>query len=326
MWRGLGTAIIIISATLASPSRRAATRRQWNAHSEGSLEIATLRQVVEGLSARANAAWAVQLEARKREELEFHDQVRTIVSESQDDFAEFEKQLREDVPNQKYYAATDASREYITNWIRKYSAGTVVLDYACGVGAYTIEAAKAGAALAIGIDISGESVAAARRFADHAGVGDRCLFYQGDCENTGLPADSVDTMICAGMLHHLDLSFAAPEMRRILRPGGRALAAEALDYNPVITWYRQHTTELRTSWEKDHILSLADVKFLSRYFGVADLKYWHFLSPLGAFVPSGIRPLTFRALDAVDQVVSRIPLVQLMAWLFTFELVKRPES
>ncbi len=293
-------------------------------HRETSVE--ELRRIVQELGQRADAGWAASLEERKREELEFHDQVRSIVDRSEADFAEFERKLREEVPNQKYYAATDRSRDYIHDWLRRNSSGKVVMDYACGVGAYTIEAAKAGAALAIGVDISGESVAAARRFADHAGVGDRCVFYQGDCEHTGLPDASIDTMICAGMLHHLDLSYAAPEMRRILRPGGRALAAEALDYNPVITWYRQHTTELRTTWEKDHILSLADVRFLGRFFAVEQVKYWHFLSPAGTFTPATIRPAAFRFLDSLDGVIAKVPFVQLMAWLFTFELVRRPDA
>ena len=37
---------------------------------------------------------------------------------------------------------------------------------------------------------------------------------QGDCENTGLPNTCVDVILCCGMLHHLDLSYAFPEIRR----------------------------------------------------------------------------------------------------------------
>ena len=44
--------------------------------------------------------------------------------------------------------------------------------------------------------------------------------------------------MCCGMLHHLDLSYAFPELRRILSLEGKILAIEALDYNPIIKLYR----------------------------------------------------------------------------------------
>jgi len=72
--------------------------------------------------------------------------------------------------------------------------------------------------------------------------------------------------MCAGMLHHVELSYAFPELRRVLKPGGRILAAEALNYNPAIKLYRNLTPSLRTAWEKDHILSLKDVRFAQRFF------------------------------------------------------------
>ncbi len=48
----------------------------------------------------------------------------------------------------------------------------------------------------------------------------------------------IDAIICSGMLHHLDLSYAFLELRRILRAEGKILAAiEALNYNPAIKLY-----------------------------------------------------------------------------------------
>lgn len=289
--------------------------------------INALRTRVGELQRVAVSEWAAQLDPRKQEEIEFHDQVRAIAGTGESGFADFEAELRDKVPNQKYYAATAASHAHITNWIAREARDRIVVDYACGVGAYAITAAKAGAALVIGIDISGASIEVARRFAEHAGVGDRCVFYQGDCENTGLPPESVDAMICAGMLHHLDLSYAFPEMRRILVPGGRVLAAEALNYNPFITLYRQLTPELRTTWEKDHILSLSDLRFARRFFEVQNVRCWHFLSPVAAFLPGApLREVGFRLLDSVDGILARTPLVRWMAWMFTFELQKAIEN
>ncbi len=122
------------------------------------------------------------------------------------------------------------------------------------------------------------------------------------------------------MLHHLDLSCAFPELRRILKAGGKVVAVEALDYNPAIRLYRFLTPDMRTEWEKAHILNLSDVKFASRFFEVKEIRYWHV-----AGYASGKFPRLFPLLDRCDLVLEKIPYVQRMAWIFTFVLEKRRE-
>jgi hypothetical protein len=117
------------------------------------------------------------------------------------------------------------------------------------------------------------------------------------------------------MLHHLDLSFAFPELRRILAPGGKILAVEALDYNPLIKLYRTITPAMRTEWEAAHILSLKDLRFASRFFDLGDVKYWHITSIAGPH----LRPL-MPVLASLDRVLTSIPGIRLLAWIFTFEL------
>ena len=143
------------------------------------------------------------------------------------------------------------------------------------------------------------------------------MFFQSDCENTMLPNDSIDTLICSGMLHHLDLTKAFPEMLRILKPGGKVLAIEALDYNPVIKLYRMLTPDMRTEWEKAHILSLKDIKFAKNFFEIGDVRYWHVTSYIAGKFPS-----LLKLLNMLDSLLTKIPLVKLMAWIFTFELIK----
>lgn len=175
-----------------------------------------------------------------------------------------------------------------------------------------------GAALSLGFDISGVSVENARNAAREAGLNDNIRFFQADAENTKLPDNSIDTIVCSGMLHHLDLSYVFPELRRILKPGGKVLAVEALDYNPAIKLYRFLTPDMRTEWEKAHILNLSDVKFASRFFDVKEIRYWHV-----AGYAAGKLPRLFPLLDKLDLVLEKIPYVQRMAWIFTFVLEKR---
>src|SRR5260370_33458306 len=84
----------------------------------------------------------------------------------------------------------------------------------------SLKAARMGAALAMGLDVSNISVANASEAASNAGLADRCVFIEGDCEATGLPDNSVDLILCSYMLHHLNLDHAYPELHRILQPGG----------------------------------------------------------------------------------------------------------
>jgi ubiquinone/menaquinone biosynthesis C-methylase UbiE len=271
-----------------------------------------LRQRLEEISNIPSHTWLDGLGERKRKELEFHDRDRDrsrIESMDADTYERF-------YGNKKYYAATRRSKEYFQDWITRMAPGKVFLDYACGNGAAAISAAKAGAALAIGLDISPVSVRNAADDARRAGVEGNAVFIQADAENTKLPDDSVDLVICNGMLHHLDLSHAFPELRRILAPGGRILAIEALDYNPLIKLYRHLTPQMRTEWEKAHILSLKDLRFAKRFFDIGDVRYWHISSIAGPHVP-----VLMPALEAVDRVLTSLPLVKYLAWIFTFELI-----
>jgi SAM-dependent methyltransferase len=201
---------------------------------------------------------------------------------------------------------------------------TRFLDYACGNGSRSVQAAKAGAALVVGIDISGTSIENASQTAAKEGVGSICRFLQRDCELTQLRANSFDAALCSGMLHHLDLERAYPELHRVMAPGGRLLCVEALAYNPFIRLYRNLTPSLRTDWESRHILGMQEVRLAERWFDVGGVKFFLMAAPLTTFLPAGpVRRIGLRAGHAVDAVLTRVPVLRLWSWQFTFELVKR---
>lgn len=273
--------------------------------------VAELRTHLDEIAKIPDATWMAGLNERKRKELEFHDRDRDRQKITQLDQDTYERLYG----NRKYYSATAPSKRYIDEWIARNAPNRVFLDYACGNGLNAIKAAKAGASLSIGIDISAVSVTNSNADARAAGVAERTVFVQADAENTRLPDNSVDVVICSGMLHHLDLSYAFPELRRILAPGGLILAVEALDYNPLIKLYRALTPQMRTEWEKAHILSLKDLRFAKRFFDVGEVRYWHITSIAAPHLPFLAWPL-----ELLDRVLSKVPVIQLMAWIFTFEL------
>lgn len=275
----------------------------------------SLRDLLDRESPYLGSDWMEALEARKRDEAEFHDRDRQ-------DHADETGGSRQE--NRRFYKVVDKVDAHIKRWIDRTAPGKVFLDYACGHGNQTSIAARAGASLAVGIDISGVSVHNAIDRAERIGLAERMRFLQRDCENTGLPADSFDAVLCSGVLHHMDLNNAYPELHRIVRPGGRILCAEALGHNPLIQWYRDRTPHLRTAWEKDHILRMRDVQLAKRWFEVREVTFFNILSPAAAIAPEVVRGPAIAFADAIDALLTRIPLVQLLSWIFVFEL-RKPE-
>lgn len=276
------------------------------------METELLRSKVQDIRGLTDSTWLATLDKRKLAELEFHDDYR-----NRQKWASREDEHQRKYSSSRFYSTTARSAAYANQWVLFNAPGKVFLDYACGDGRFALMAARAGARLSMGFDISWLSVANAQHDADCARL-DNAMFFQADAENTLLPDGCVDRVICCGMLHHLDLSRALPELKRILSPGGRILAIEALKYNPVIAMYRRLTPHMRTEWETAHILGLNELALAGRFFRVANVRYWHVCSYLGVFFPK-LGPV----LDALDATLSNTPIVQLMAWVFTFELLHR---
>ena len=105
--------------------------------------------------------------------------------------------------------------------------GEQVLDVACGTGLVAFAAAEAVGpqGQVLGVDLSGQMVEAAQRRAEErhlSNVG----FQRMDAETLALPDASVDVALCAlGLMYLPDPERAVVEMRRVLRPGGRLVAA-----------------------------------------------------------------------------------------------------
>lgn len=279
------------------------------------MEIKKLNSAIDEIDKISDETWKQSLNQRKLLELEFHDRDRDKNRVEQ--LSQNSKEFEEFYGNKKYYKTVRRSTEFIESWISREAKDKVFLDYACGNGERTIFAAKNGAKLSLGFDISPVSVANAQGEARNQNLSN-IRFFQADAEATGLPDNCIDIILCGGMLHHLDLSYAFPEMRRILKPGGKVLAGEALNINPLIKLYRHLTPSMRTDFEKAHILSLREVKFARRFFEVTEVRYWHVVSYAAGKFPKLLKPLEF-----LDGLLERIPYVQRLAWIFTFELVKK---
>jgi ubiquinone/menaquinone biosynthesis C-methylase UbiE len=118
--------------------------------------------------------------------------------------------------------------------------GTHMLDVACGTGAVALRAARAGGAV-VGIDISADQLAKARRAAESEGLAIR--FEEGDCQQLPYSDAEFDAVASTfGAIFAADHERTAAELARVCRPGGRL----ALTAWPKDAWSEQHAKAGRT--------------------------------------------------------------------------------
>ena len=116
--------------------------------------------------------------------------------------------------------------------------GQRVLDVGCGTGYFARLLAHAVGrdGLVVGIDPSPAMISYASR---QTGRASNCQFQVGTVEALEFPAEHFDVVVSSLVMHHLpeDLRVAAlQEMRRVLRPGGKLLVAEAQNPRRGLGW------------------------------------------------------------------------------------------
>ncbi len=296
-------------------------------------------QAIKDNSISDSDKWFKNLEQRKQEEVLLHDKLRDMnfrKNISEKDAKKFfsntkmldgqnDSQDSLFINNQRWFdnsyllqnSISGLSDVFFNELISSNSRGNIVLDMACGFGRESIIAAKSGAELVVGIDLSPNSVKEGNELAQKNKL-NNIIFSVADCENLYFENNTFDTIICARMLHHIEFETVMKELYRVLKKGGKVICIEALGINPVLNFYRKITPEQRTHWETANILTFKHIKIAKKYFKVENVRFWHYLSPLAKFSRRFLPILNFIDL----QLFSRIPFLNRLAWTFTFELKK----
>jgi ubiquinone/menaquinone biosynthesis C-methylase UbiE len=102
-------------------------------------------------------------------------------------------------------------RRVVRNLVKKYAAGTPMLDAGCGTGLNLASLPEG----SVGIDLNPRNLALIRqRLPGH-------MVVEGDIEAMPFPDDSFGTVVCTEVLEHVPYpKTALSEIRRVLRPGG----------------------------------------------------------------------------------------------------------
>ena len=115
--------------------------------------------------------------------------------------------------------------------------GCRVVDFGCGSGSNTVLLAGRGAHV-WGIDISEDLLRLAQRRLTVSGREGGATFIAGSAHDTPFPDESIDVVFGMAILHHLDLDKVSREVRRVLKPGGRAIFKEPVRNSPVLRFAR----------------------------------------------------------------------------------------
>lgn len=186
--------------------------------------------------------------------------------------------------------ADDAYLDHET-WIRpalqqlEPVAGLRVLDYGCGHGMAATVLARRGA-LVTAFDLSFGYLQEARARTQANGA--RVRFVQANAEALPFADAAFDRVWGNAVLHHLDMTRAAREIHRVLRPGGVAVFCEPWGENPLLRWARTrlpYPGKQRTPDEQP--LRLAQVEELRTVFPGVEVRGYQLLSMARRVLPRG---------------------------------------
>jgi SAM-dependent methyltransferase len=200
--------------------------------------------------------------------------------------------------------------------------GLRVLDLGCGDGRHAARLASEGA-LVTAIDISFGMARATDRRIIGAGLESAAHAVQMSAEYLGFAERAFDLIFGHSVLHHTDLGITRREIKRMLRPGGRAIFLEPLDHNPVLNLFRFLTPWRRTPTEKP--LRDADLRYIAEPFSALHQREFYLVA-LAAFALVPLRnarlfQATMRALLPIDDwLFACWPRLKRYAWAVVLEL------
>jgi 2-polyprenyl-3-methyl-5-hydroxy-6-metoxy-1,4-benzoquinol methylase len=202
--------------------------------------------------------------------------------------------------------------------------GRRILEVGIGSGALSVHLALRGAHVT-GIDVAEENVVLAQRRAAINGVAERADFRVVPVEQLDDPDRTYDGVIGNQVLHHFDLPIAMANIRRMLRPGGRAVFCEPVLLVPDSLRRLRDSAPVKRILPKkvdtptERSLSPDDVAVIRRVFPDARLRPFQLFARIQNFVD--LDDAWFGRVERLDRRILRtFPSLTPFARFVVFEL------
>jgi SAM-dependent methyltransferase len=140
--------------------------------------------------------------------------------------------------------------------------GKTVLDLGCGSGENLAPLLARGAHV-IAIDLSPELIELAKQRVALSGY-EPPTFMVGSALETPLPDACIDVVLCASLLHHLDITRAMGEIQRVLKPGGSVIVKEPVRFSKLAGRLRKLFPAQRDISDNEHPLTREEVEHMKK--------------------------------------------------------------
>jgi 2-polyprenyl-3-methyl-5-hydroxy-6-metoxy-1,4-benzoquinol methylase len=203
--------------------------------------------------------------------------------------------------------------------------GAQVLEVGSGTGALSVYLAQQGPHVT-GIDVSEENARLSARRAAANGVVDRTDFRAVPIEQLADPDSSFDFIIGNQVLHHFEMDQALANIRRLLRPGGRAVFCEPVLLLPDVlrrlraTPHMKKVFPLRVDTPTERSVSLGDLMLMRQYFPSVRVHHFQLLARIRNFVY--FNDNLFIRLERFDRLLLRwVPPLRMVSRFAVFEIL-----
>jgi len=193
-------------------------------------------------------------------------------------------------------------------------AGKSIIDIGCGYHPTPIYFALAGAERVCACDVSPKAVQFMRHLVNLYGVADRVTVYESPVERMPFASGEFDLMHGEAVLHHISLPPAAPEIRRVLKPGGRAVFKDPLGHNPILEFVRDHmpaVTGKSAAKGTDRPMTVEDVEGFGRFFASYEYRTFGLTSMAAMLLRLPRRSTMTQAMHSLDNaVIASFPIMK----------------
>ena len=196
----------------------------------------------------------------ERERLHFNQIAQRAAANSL--WMEADNILRYDNPPAK----TPFPLEYVFHLLGPLENRTVV-DLGCGDGLNTVILGALGART-ISVDISDESLRLTAERARVNKVDSNLTLVHSDAAGIPIEDQTVDLVLCAAILHHVDAVMTARQIHRILKPGGKAVFLEPMIGPALLSHLKGYLPKSAGVTDDEQPLTREQVMAVSRSVGV----------------------------------------------------------